>query len=299
MSADAHDSTRRELLEQMLDKSCIPRVEEMSTGQRAQLACLLEATTPKPGNVHPEASFDDLCYQDFVTSAAAIVPAIQAAADGARLGQSVRIAVEATRKAVGTNTNLGTLLLIVPLAQVPHGMFTQDGISQVFAKLTAADATDIYAAINTANAGGLGKVDNADIQDKPPDDLLAAMQLAAQRDLVARQYVHAFQDVREVRDAISSALDDNCTLRDSIIVAHIRTMAANPDSLIARKCGDEIAGESARRAQKVLDAAKEPSGWTSALREFDDWLRADGHRRNPGTTADLIAAALFLMLCEA
>ena len=26
---------------------------------------------------------------------------------------------------------------------------------------------------------------------------------------------------------------------------------------------------------------------------FDRWLRADGHRRNPGTTADLVAATLF------
>ena len=32
---------------------------------------------------------------------------------------------------------------------------------------------------------------------------------------------------------------------------------------------------------------------TRALADFDFWLRSDGHRRNPGTTADLIAAALF------
>ncbi|RLS43832.1 MAG: hypothetical protein DWH81_01915, partial [Planctomycetota bacterium] len=35
-----------------------------------------------------------------------------------------------------------------------------------------------------------------------------------------------------------------------------------------------------------------PDGLT-ALREFDIWLRADAHRRNPGTTADAIAATLF------
>jgi len=32
------------------------------------------------------------------------------------------------------------------------------------------------------------------------------------------------------------------------------------------------------------------------LADFDFWLRSDGHRRNPGTTADLIAAALFVLL---
>jgi triphosphoribosyl-dephospho-CoA synthase len=35
-----------------------------------------------------------------------------------------------------------------------------------------------------------------------------------------------------------------------------------------------------------------------ALTELDFWLRSDGHRRNPGTTADLIAAGLFVGLRE-
>ena len=32
------------------------------------------------------------------------------------------------------------------------------------------------------------------------------------------------------------------------------------------------------------------------LAEFDFWLRQDGHRRNPGTSADLVAAGLFVSL---
>ena len=76
-------------------------------------------------------------------------------------------------------------------------------------------------------------------------------------------------------------------------------MAESPDTLIARKCGWEMARESARRAQEVLD-----SGWPDAptsmllLSAFDGWLREDGHRRNPGTTADLVAAILFAGLRE-
>jgi triphosphoribosyl-dephospho-CoA synthase len=30
---------------------------------------------------------------------------------------------------------------------------------------------------------------------------------------------------------------------------------------------------------------------------LDKWMREEGHRRNPGTTADLIAAGLFVLLC--
>src|SRR5258708_25980480 len=42
----------------------------------AQLACLLEASAPKPGNVSPFASFRDRTYEDFLASAAAIGPAL-------------------------------------------------------------------------------------------------------------------------------------------------------------------------------------------------------------------------------
>ena len=33
-----------------------------------------------------------------------------------------------------------------------------------------------------------------------------------------------------------------------------------------------------------------------AVGELDFWLRSDGHRRNPGTTADWMAASLFVAM---
>jgi triphosphoribosyl-dephospho-CoA synthase len=71
-------------------------------------------------------------------------------------------------------------------------------------------------------------------------------------------------------------------------------IAQHGDSLIARKCGPEMAKKAATIAGQVLSSGK-PGDETyyEALADFDFWLRSDGHRRNPGTTADLIAAALF------
>jgi triphosphoribosyl-dephospho-CoA synthase len=45
-------------------------------------------------------------------------------------------------------------------------------------------------------------------------------------------------------------------------------------------------------------AAGWPDGEVGVARldEFDAWLRADGHARNPGATADLVTAALFAAL---
>ena len=62
------------------------------------------------------------------------------------------------------------------------------------------------------------------------------------------------------------------------------------------------------QAPQILGAAHAAAvlaaGWPHtdagrvAIAEFDHWLRADGHRRNPGTTADLVAACLFVALRE-
>ena len=93
--------------------------QSLSVGQCATLACLLEVTAPKPGNVHRGADFEDISFDDFVASAVAIGPVIEKATSH-NVGQTVLLAVTATRSFVATNTNLGTVLLIAPLATVPH-----------------------------------------------------------------------------------------------------------------------------------------------------------------------------------
>ena len=60
-----------------------------------------------------------------------------------------------------------------------------------------------------------------------------------------------------------------------------------------------MAREVSGAAASVLDAAASGDDvYQAVLADFDFWLRSDGHRRNPGTTADLIAAALFVLLRE-
>src|SRR2546428_3527056 len=54
----------------------LPARQAEDVAAAAQLACLLEASAPKPGNVSPFASFRDATYEDFLASAAAIGPAL-------------------------------------------------------------------------------------------------------------------------------------------------------------------------------------------------------------------------------
>lgn len=274
-------------------------IGQLTTEQCACLACLLEVTTPKPGNVHRGADFQNLTLADFVVSSVAIGPILgRAREDG--VGPTVLAAVRATQQFVRENTNLGTLLLMAPLAAVPDTESLRDGVSAVLSDLSSADSVAIYEAIRLANPGGMGSVREMDLRDTPPSDLLAAMSHAADRDLVARQYVNGFRDVLDV--AVPLLVDGQKggrSLTTIIIHTHVHLMAEYPDSLIARKCGLEIAKESSQLAGRVLESGlPETSAYQSALAELDFWLRSDGQRRNPGTTADMIAASLFALLRE-
>ena len=263
-------------------------------GQCATLACLLEVSAPKPGNVHRGADFEDLTLEDLVASAVAIGPAMEAAVEE-RVGATILAAIAATQRAVATNTNLGTVLLLGPLAKVPRHVPLESGIARVLSALRPEDARDVYEAIRLAAPGGLGQVDRYDTAGPPPDDLMAAMRDAAQRDMIARQYAEDFRHVLgSTVPWLREGLQRGWPVAQAVVHVQMRLMAEHPDSLIARKCGPATAQEASARAAAVL-ACGGPGDddYRRALADFDFWLRSDGHRRNPGTTADLIAAALF------
>lgn len=269
----------------------------LTIGQCAALACVLEAIAPKPGNVHPGCDFEDMTFADFAVSSSVIGPAIDAAPQQG-VGQTVLQAVRATRRLVPVNTNLGMALLIAPLACVPREQPLATGIAGVLDRLTPADADRVYRAIRLAEPGGLGTVDQMDVAARPPEDLRAAMRAAADRDLVARQYVEDFDQVLNfVLPSLCAARAAGWSLTAGIVHTQMRLMAAYPDSLIARKCGRATAERSAAMAAEVL-AAGEPGDepYQRRLADLDLWLRSDDHRRNPGTTADLIAGGLFAAL---
>ena len=257
-------------------------------------ACVLEATAQKPGNVHPLHSFINLTYNDFVVSADRVAP-ILACTPELGVGRAILDAVTATQAGVGRNTNLGIVLLLAPLAAVSPGVRLADGIAGVLAGLTREDAELVYESIRLAHPGGMGQVDNQDISMPPTQTLLEVMRLAAGRDLIARQYAENFSIVLDFGLPYFNAVSDfEKHWEAAIIGLQLELLSRHADSLIVRKCGQEIADEATRRAKVVLKAAT--PGTPNAqveLDRFDRWLRTGGNGRNPGTTADLIAASLF------
>jgi triphosphoribosyl-dephospho-CoA synthase len=260
-------------------------------GLCAQLACVWEATARKAGNVHRYQDFADTSYLDFLTSAAAIAPVIEQAPTR-RVGITVLEAVRATQRVARRNTNLGIILLLAPLATVPPAEPLQTGAAKVLESLDVEDARLVYEAIRLANPGGLGEAPEEDVHQEPTRTLREVMALAAERDLIARQYTDGFALIfAEALPVLTGMTGKGWPLEDAIIACQMHLLVRHPDSLIARKMGVEEANRVRDYVRGMLESGGSPES-------LDDWLREDGNARNPGTTADLIAATLFAALRE-
>lgn len=293
----------------------------------AQLACLLEASAPKPGNVSPGRHFADARYEDFLASAAAIGWPLAGA--GMRpLGTTIRLAVEATTSWAPSNTNLGIVLLLAPLAAAalmadPGETAVDDLIamagqteaerrpqstvpelrsrlSSVLAGSTVGDAREAYTAIRLASPGGLGAVPEQDVAGEPSITLLEAMRLAADRDAIAREYATGFAITFEIGlPALARARGDGLAWDDAVVETFLTLLAEIPDTHIARRAGPAVAAATSKHARAVLERGGVRSAeGRRALDEMDRALRDDRHLANPGASADLTAAAIFVLLLD-
>jgi triphosphoribosyl-dephospho-CoA synthase len=274
----------------------------------AQLACLLEASAPKPGNVSRQHEFRDLGYEDFLASAAAI--GIPFAGAGVRpIGETVKLAVEATARWASSNTNLGIILLLAPIARAALiegstgpgdrlGGELRGNVGRVLEATTVDDARAVYSAIRLAAPGGLGRVPEQDVAGQPTTTLLDVMRLAADRDAVAHEYATAFQVTFETAvPSLERGRRDGLTWPDAIVETFLTLLAAVPDTHILRRSDAARASAVSRSARVALSAGGVRSAeGRRAIGNIDLALRDPEHLSNPGSTADLVAAATFVVL---
>lgn len=273
----------------------------ITIGQRVQWAIETECSAIKAGNVHPYASFRDLSHQHFVKAANSIGQAMDL-----NIGQSVGLlvlrSVQAMMDTVGTNTSLGTILLMVPLAVATHRMANnrdgtksfQESVKEVLASLKAEDSSDIYQAIRIAKPGGLRNTDSMDIHQSAPINILEAMRLAAAWDDIALQYISDFDLVFAISSSIDSKTTSGLTQLNAIRCVQVELLSERVDSLIARKKGSAFAKQVQAFASDVIASGPfESIEYVAAWHRFDHQLRDIEHRGNPGTIADLIAAGLY------
>ena len=266
------------------------RDQVQTTADAIRWACVIESTSPKAGNVHPGKSFADLNYSDFIAAANITADHLP----GSHSGLSTRMleCIRECQAQTDTNVNLGIVLLLGPLSVAES--FDVESLDKVLTSLDDQDGANIFRAISLAGAGGLDRVDVMDVHEtNEPVDIVAAMKLAVDRDRIAVQYASGFDDLlSKVVPVVESAIHQCDDVLAGVAKAHLRLLATSPDSLIGRKNGIEVAAAVQHKAAEVdeNDAA--------SVADFDRWLRRDGNRFNPGTTADLIAASLFVLLAR-
>jgi triphosphoribosyl-dephospho-CoA synthase len=264
-------------------------------------ACLAELEALKPGNVHRFAGGHRMSVADFERSAAAAAPIIGKA--NLSVGKRILKAVEATRSAVGQNTNLGIILLAAPLASAALG--PADGgfrarVAEVLDTLTIKDARDAYQAIRIAEPGGLGEAPSHDIAHEPRVTLLEAMRAAETRDRIAFNYANGFADIFGLGlPWLKQARDRWGDTPFAATRVYLGFLAHIADTLIERKFGSDIAAlvlEEARPLEAGLLECTLPQDMAAPLMAFDEALKERGH--NPGTSADLTVATLFAATLE-
>jgi triphosphoribosyl-dephospho-CoA synthase len=245
--------------------------------------------------------FSDATLEDFLLSAVAIGPAFESAGS-AGVGRLILNATHDTREWARSNTNLGMILLFAPLIKASFGAVDvgeiRANLNKILRSLTVEDARLAYAAIRGAKPGGLGSVEQADVAQDPSITLFDAMLLARERDAIAREYVTDYAITFEIGfPALTASLSKDENMLSSIVQTYLRILGMVPDTLIARKKGMDAALLVSQMANAALDKGGPftPEG-RLALAEMDHALRDDQHMLNPGTSADLTAASIFLAL---
>ena len=191
-------------------------------------------------------------------------------------------------------------LVATSKVQVAPGASLRDSLRHVLAGLSIADAEAAYAAIRLASPGGLGEAPEQDVARSPTVSLRKAMQLAADRDAIASEYVTDYAITFGIgQPAFGAARAGGASLREAALACFLAILAEVPDSLIGRKCGRETALVVSREAAAILRETRRGStARAEVLAAFDASLRNESNSLNPGTTADLTAASIFVHLLE-
>ncbi|SDM44840.1 triphosphoribosyl-dephospho-CoA synthase [Halogranum gelatinilyticum] len=273
---------------------------DFSPAEHAELALLLEvAGTPKPGNVDRTHDLDDLRFEHFLAGSVGSRRGLQLAEEGARVGEAFEHGVAGMSQQRGGNTQFGCLLLLVTLVRAAASddhELTPEGVTAVVESTTVADAADFYRAFEHVDVAvddppadapdldvrrGAGAIPTLEERGLTLADVMA---MSEERDGNAREWTGGF--ARTFATAESILADDGPVL-DRASRAFVDLLAEEPDTLVATQHGPEVAREVSRRAAEV-------QGDPEAVERLADEFVAEG--LNPGTTADITAAALFVAL---
>jgi triphosphoribosyl-dephospho-CoA synthase len=293
-----------------------------------ELAIILEVSANKPGNVNLVVGFEGTRCEHFLASAIASGPSFQEAAcrgieiaskkrslSEAGLGNIIKMGIADIKDwQRGGNTLLGTILLFAPLAVAAGMTSTQKDCVFDFSELrknmdlvvkstTAQDSVDVYQAIDIAKPSGLNGAPDLSVKDPASKErlikenvtLFEVFKIAAGYDDICSEWIKNFPITFDIAYPYLMKNLKKKDMNNAIVNTFLKVLSEYPDTFISRKVGMEKAREVSLGAKEILElGGTETVEGKKYLIEFDKKLRKAGNNFNPGTTADITAAALAL-----
>jgi triphosphoribosyl-dephospho-CoA synthase len=200
----------------------------------------------------------------------------------------------------GGNTQFGALLELVPLLYAAHrgerGRVDRDDARAVAEGTTVDDAVAFYRAFEHVAVAvddppeGMADLDVRRGGAAEPAlrerglTLYGVMERSTDRDGLAREWTGGFERTFQAAGWLA---EGEGPVADRAAATFLRLLAAEPDSFVATTHDRTTAEEVAERARAVRDGEETAEALADELVE---------RGINPGTTADLVAGALFVAL---
>ena len=293
-----------------------------------ELAMLLEVSANKPGNVNFATGFEGTRVEHFLASAVAAASWFEEAAScgiavhdrklaisNVGVGRLIKgCTVDINEWQKGGNTALGTVILLVPIA-VAAGMTKtgenfgfdlmrlRENLRLTIESTTAEDAVQLFEAIDIAKPGGLNEASDLDVNDPASKarileeniSLFEVFKIAASYDAICSEWVRNYPITFDLAYPYLTAQLERGDLNSAVVHTFLKILSENSDTFIVRKVGVEKARQVSSDAKMALElSGLETSEGRKSILKLDRKLRDSRNLLNPGTTADLTAAALAL-----
>ncbi|WP_445475979.1 triphosphoribosyl-dephospho-CoA synthase [Methanococcoides methylutens] len=290
----------------------------------AQLAMILEVSaSPKPGNIDRHHDYDDTRYEHFLASAVSISPVIEDAAKRCTgIGECLKNAVcQSNCWQSGGNTHFGAFLLLIPLSMAAGELLENDGVfdvdrligraHEIVMSTSTDDALDFYRSFSSAGVR-VNEVDEFDLQDEGSlgslkekgVTLYDLMVISQDYDQIAGEWVNGFRTCARCARTITRLMtvpegeDSIADINHVIVYTFLKLLSEHPDTFIRTKTNIETAENVSLQAKYIISKI-ENNGYNMSLFWSDiESFDADllGQRINPGSTADIIIAGIFITL---
>jgi triphosphoribosyl-dephospho-CoA synthase len=265
------------------------------------------SATPKPGNIDRDHNYTDTRFEHFLASAVGVYPILEkAASSDSGVGELIHKSVtESGNWQSGGNTHFGAFILLIPLVMAAgkceNKTCLKEQVQKIVRKTTVDDAVEFYRAFSESRVK-VKPVSDLDLADTDSIKkinvqaltLFDMMEISGSYDMIAEEWVNGFKKTFEcsalIRDKIKKY-----GINDAIVLTFMELLSRNKDTFIRTKFDIKKAEEVSMRARSILQKG-DMNRIRNDIRSFDEELLNEGV--NPGSTADIIIAGLFVSLFE-